>query len=67
MKYTVVWESRWQSGSHWHCLAKVTRFIDTPIEKIMSSEYGKNAVYIFEGHSLMIGTNELEMVPIKLD
>ena len=24
-KYTAIWTDRWQSGSHWHCLAKIKR------------------------------------------
>ena len=66
MKFTVIYEERWQSGSHWHCLTKVARFIDTPIEKIMKSPYGEKARFIFEGHPLMVGMTEIELEEIKL-
>ena len=43
-KYTVIWEDRWQSGSHHHCLTKD-----------VMEKYGEYARYIFEGHQLSIG------------
>lgn len=67
MKYTVIWNETWMSGSSLHTLTKMTRFVDTPIKKIMKSNYGERAVYIFEGHPYLVGMNHLESEPIKID
>jgi hypothetical protein len=53
-KYTVIWEDRWQSGSHHHCLTKRTWVEANSIEDVME-KYGEYARYIFEGHQLSIG------------
>jgi hypothetical protein len=54
MKYTVIWEDRWQSGSHHHCITKKTWVEANSIEDLMK-EYGDYARFIFEGHILTLG------------
>lgn len=55
-QYTVIWEDRWQSGSHHHCLTKRT-FIECDDIKdfLINSELGHRARFIFEGFQLTIG------------
>jgi hypothetical protein len=53
-KYTVIWEDRWQSGSHHHCSTKKTWVEADSIEKLMKA-YGDYARFIFEGHVLTLG------------
>lgn len=65
MKYTIIYEERWQSGSHWHSLTKCARFDNLSIKRIMESDYGQKAVFVFEGWPLMVGTTEIEMIPIE--
>jgi len=54
-QYTVIWEDRWISGSHHHCLTKKTWIECSNIEEIVESFYGDVAVYIFEGFQCTIG------------
>jgi len=54
-QYTVIWEDRWQSGSHHHCLAKRTWIECNDIQEIMESPYGERARYIFEGFQNTLG------------
>ncbi len=53
--YTAIWEKRWQSGSHHHCLTKKTIFKAESPHQIMNSEYGDSIVYLFEGVVLTLG------------
>lgn len=55
--YTVIWEDRWQSGSHHHCLTKKTWVRCDDIKKLMESDYGQCARFIFEGFHLTLGEN----------
>ena len=65
--YTVIWEKRWQSGSHHHCMTKRTWVRCDDIKKLMESDYGQCAVFIFEGCQLTLGeTFRLEDV-IKIN
>lgn len=54
-KYTIIWEDRWQTGSHWHSITKRTWVESKTIHDVMQSEYGKNARFIFEGHLCSLG------------
>lgn len=54
MKYTVIWEDRWRTGSLHHCMAKKSFVEADSIEDVMK-EYGEHARWIFEGHLLSIG------------
>ena len=51
-QYTIVYEERWQSGGHNHCLTKIARVTGTTAQAI---EKFKNVVFIFEGHPLYLG------------
>jgi hypothetical protein len=53
-KYTIIWEDRWQSGSHHHCITKKTWVECNSIEDLMR-EYSDYARFIFEGHILTLG------------
>jgi hypothetical protein len=53
-KYTVIWEDRWQSGSHHHCITKKTWIEADSIEKLMKA-YGEYSRFIFEGHAVTLG------------
>jgi hypothetical protein len=53
-KYTVIWEDRWQSGSHHHCITMRTWVEADSIEKLMK-EYGEFSRFIFEGHVVTLG------------
>ena len=64
MKYTVIWEDRWQRGSHHHCITKKTWVEADDIHSLMR-EYGEYARFIFEGHQLSIG-EELEEDKIEI-
>lgn len=63
LKYTVIWEDRWQTGSHWHCLARKSWVECESIDALMEV-YGKQARYIFEGHILTLGE---EFDPERVD
>lgn len=52
--FTIIWEDRWRTGSHWNCLIKKTWVIATDIHSVMS-EYGEYARFIFEGFQCTIG------------
>jgi len=54
-KYTVIWEDRWQSGSHWHCITKKEWVEAESIHDVMRSKYGEYARFIFEGHLCSLG------------
>lgn len=59
-EFTIIWEDRWQSGSHWHCLVKKS-FVRAPsIHHVMKSKFGPVARYIFEGFVCTIGETVLE-------
>ena len=53
-KYTVIWEDRWQCGSHRHCITKKT-WVNSPSIEDLMDQYGDCAVFIFEGHILSLG------------
>jgi len=53
MKYTVIWEDRWKTGSHWQYFTKKTFVIVDDIKKIFDKYPG--TVYIFEGHIPTLG------------
>jgi hypothetical protein len=60
MKYTVIYNERWQSGSHWHCLTKMKRieieFNDSNLFQKISNEVGSEDIcFIFEGWPKMQG------------
>jgi flagellar biosynthesis/type III secretory pathway ATPase len=58
MKYfTCIWEDRWYSGSHHHCLAKKTIIQAKDIHAVMLSPIGERCRYVFEGIVLSIGEN----------
>lgn len=63
-KFTVIWNDVWRSGSHTHSATKCTRIEAESIQKVMLSEYGQRAQFIFEGHPFMEGMTELE-TPIE--
>ena len=54
MKYTIIWEDRWQSGSHHHSITKKTWVEANSIQDLMR-EYGDYARFIFEGHIPTLG------------
>jgi hypothetical protein len=55
VQYTLIWEERWQSGSHSHCLTKKSWVQADSIHDIMKSEYGPRTVFIFEGFVTTLG------------
>lgn len=66
-KYTVIWEDRWQSGSHHHCITRKIWVEANSVEHLMG-KYGDYARFIFEGHILTLGeefNQELVDVLIK--
>jgi hypothetical protein len=62
-KYTVIWEDRWQSGSHHHCQVKRS-WVEAPDIHSVMNQYGGYARFIFEGHQLSIGE---ELRPDEID
>lgn len=61
--YTAIWEKRWTSESHSHCLTKFTRFFkkdeETVFDAMKREGIGDEVVYIFEGHPKLIGESHL--------
>ena len=58
MKYfTCIWEDRWYSGSHHHCLTKKTIVQAKDIHAVMLSSIGERCRFVFEGIVLSIGEN----------
>lgn len=54
--YTVIWEDRWKSaGNQWNCMTKKTFITCTSIRNFMESDFGKKAIYIFEGYVCTLG------------
>ena len=53
--YTIIWEDRWMSGSHMHCLTKKTFVRCINLSYIMNSKYGPASIFIFEGHITTLG------------
>jgi hypothetical protein len=67
-EFTVIWEKRWQSGSHWHCLTKKTFVRVKSIHQLMLSDFGQVSLFIFEGFVCTLGeTFREEDVKIILD
>jgi len=67
-EFTVIWEKRWQSGSHWHSLTKKTFVRAESIHELMLSDFGVAARFIFEGFILSLGEKfREEDVEIILD
>lgn len=54
-EYTIIWEDRWCSGSHHHCLTKKTFVRAASIHSVMQSDFGQVARFIFEGFVLTLG------------
>lgn len=54
-EFTIIWEDRWQTGSHWHCLAKKTFVRAVNIDSVMKSDLGTVARFIFDGFVLTLG------------
>ncbi len=52
--YTLIYNDRWQSGSHHNCLTKMVRVIGCP--KDILARYDE-PIFLFEGHSKMEGEN----------
>lgn len=46
-QYTIIWEDRWQSGSHWHSMTKKTWVRVQSIHDLMRSKYGNTIRFIF--------------------
>ena len=55
--FTCIWEDRWESGSHHHCLTKKTIIQAKDIHAVMLSPIGERCCYVFEGIVLSIGEN----------
>jgi len=64
--YTIIWEDRWMSGSHMHCLTKKTFVRCSDPSRILNSTYGKSTIYIFEGHITTIGEEVSEKNIVNL-
>ena len=60
-KFTAIYVDSWMSGSHWHSLTKMHRFIQHENETVMQAleRSGKGiadaTVFIFEGHPKLQG------------
>jgi hypothetical protein len=54
-EFTIIWEDRWQSGSHWHCLTKKSFVRAESIHHVMKSDFGAVARFIFEGFVCTLG------------
>jgi hypothetical protein len=58
-KITVVYNDRWQSGSHWHCLTKHKRLELNENEPVMTqvvaAVVSEDVVFIFEGWPKHLG------------
>lgn len=54
-EYTVIWEDRWQQGTHWHCMTHKLFVACFDISEVMKSELGNKIIYIFEGFQLTLG------------
>lgn len=54
-EFTIIWEKRWPSGSHWHCLVKKTFVRVESIDKLMLSDFGQVAQFIFDGFVCTLG------------
>lgn len=58
-RYTVIYNVRWQTGSHWHTLTKVKRVeVETNeklIEQIIEKVGSPDIQFIFEGWPKMQG------------
>ena len=65
MKYTAVWEDRWQTGSHWNCLTRVARVLKRPDETVADCLKRYNildeTVYLFVGWPPFKGQEEAEI------
>lgn len=60
--YTIIWEDRWQSGSHWHCLTKKTFIRCDDLKKVWEKYPG--TVYMFEGHIPTLGEEVIKVVEL---
>lgn len=64
--YTVIWEDRWRTGSHHHCIAKRALIRCSDIKVLMESDYGQCARYIFEGFHASIGEDLADTEVVEL-
>lgn len=59
MEYTAIYEERWMSGSHWHCLTKMKRMTlfehETVLEMLKREEIEDSTVFLFVGHPKLQG------------
>lgn len=57
--YTAIYEERWQTGSHWHCLTKIRRIVlnvnETVKDMLIREGIDRDIVYLFHGHSRLQG------------
>jgi len=65
-KFTVIWLDSWHCGSQRHQATKMSRVEADDIQAVMK-EYGDYAIYIFEGHPMMVGETMVDYLECGIE